>query len=262
MSAIITITNQKGGVGKTTTACSLMDGLCQRGARVLGVDLDPQGSLGFCLGLDIENCATIYDVLKGTRPIRDVITPSDSCGDVLPSNILLSAAELEFNRPGREFLLKNALMEVEDDYDFIIIDTPPALNVLTVNAYVAADGLIVPMAPEILSLLGVSQIRETIDTVRRCYNSRLRVLGILLNKFSLRLVLNRDVLDMAEQIAKQLDSKVFQARIRSAVAVAESPAHGESVLTYAPSTKVARDFRLLLNEITQEYGRFTAPPIR
>ena len=109
MSAIITITNQKGGVGKTTTACSLMDGLCQRGARVLGVDLDPQGSLGFCLGLDIENCATIYDVLKGTRPIRDVITPSDSCGDVLPSNILLSAAELEFNRPGREFLLKNAL---------------------------------------------------------------------------------------------------------------------------------------------------------
>ena len=153
-------------------------------------------------------------------------------------------------------------MEVEDDYDYIIIDTPPALNVLTVNAYVAADGLIVPMAPEILSLLGVSQIRETIDTVRRCYNSRLRVLGILLNKFSLRLVLNRDVLDMAEQIAKQLDSKVFQARIRSAVAVAESPAHGESVLTYAPSTKVARDFRLLLNEITQEYGRFTAPPIR
>ena len=161
-----------------------------------------------------------------------------------------------------KFLLKNALMEVEDDYDYIIIDTPPALNVLTVNAYVAADGLIVPMAPEILSLLGVSQIRETIDTVRRCYNSRLRVLGILLNKFSLRLVLNRDVLDMAEQIAKQLDSKVFQARIRSAVAVAESPAHGESVLTYAPSTKVARDFRLLLNEITQEYGRFTAPPIR
>jgi chromosome partitioning protein len=261
LSAIIAITNQKGGVGKTTTACSLMDGLHQRGARVLGVDLDPQGSLGFCLGLDIENCATIYDVLKGSRPIREVITPSD-CGDVLPSNILLSAAELEFNRPGREFLLKNCLSEVEDDYDYIIIDTPPALNVLTVNAYVAADGLVVPMAPEILSLLGVSQIRETIDTVRRCYNSRLRVLGILLNKFNLRLILNRDVLDMAEQIARQLDTKVFQARIRSGVAVAESPAHGESVLTYAPGSKVARDFRLLLNEITREYGSFTAPPIR
>ncbi|MCI8304504.1 MAG: ParA family protein [Lawsonibacter sp.] len=261
MSAIITITNQKGGVGKTTTASSLMDGLHQRGARVLGVDLDPQGSLGFCLGLDIENCATIYDVLKGSRKIQEVITPSE-CGDVLPSNILLSAAELEFNRPGREFLLKTRLSEVEDDYDYIIIDTPPALNVLTVNAYVAADGLVVPMAPEILSLLGVSQIRETIDTVRRCYNSRLRVLGIVLNKYNQRFTLNRDVLDMAEQIAQQLDTKVFQSRIRSGVAVAEAPAYGESVLSYAPDSKVARDFRLLLNEITREYGIFTAPPIR
>ena len=257
MSAIITITNQKGGVGKTTTACSLMDGLCQRGARVLGVDLDPQGSLGFCLGLDIENCATIYDVLKGTRPIRDVITPSDSCGDVLPSNILLSAAELEFNRPGREFLLKNALMEVEDDYDYIIIDTPPALNVLTVNAYVAADGLIVPMAPEILSLLGVSQIRETIDTVRRCYNSRLRVLGIVLNKYNQRFTLNRDVLDMTEQIANQLETQVFQSKIRTGVAVAEAPAHGESVLSYAPTSHPARDFRLLINEILKQYAFVT-----
>ena len=261
MAAVIVTTNQKGGVGKTTTACALLAGLRQRGAKVLGVDLDPQGSLGFCLGLDIENCATIYDVMKGNRPIREVIVQSES-GDILPSNILLSAAELEFNRPGREFLLKNCLAELEDDYDYIVIDTPPALNVLTVNAYVACDGLIVPMAPEILSLLGVSQIRETIDTVRRCYNSRLRVLGIVLNKYNQRLTLNRDVLDMAEQIARQLDTKVFQSRIRSGVAVAEAPAYGESVLSYAPDSKVARDFRLLLNEITREYGVFTAPPIR
>ena len=202
MAAVIVTTNQKGGVGKTTTACALLAGLRQRGAKVLGVDLDPQGSLGFCLGLDIENCATIYDVMKGNRPIREVIVQSES-GDILPSNILLSAAELEFNRPGREFLLKNCLAEVAEEYDYIIIDTPPALNVLTVNAYVAADGLIIPMAPEILSLLGVAQIRETIDTVRRCYNSRLRVLGILLNKYNQRFTLNREVLDMAEQIAKQ-----------------------------------------------------------
>ena len=127
MSTIITITNQKGGVGKTTTSSALMDGLRSRGARVLGVDLDPQGSLGFCLGLDIEHCATIYDALKGSAPIRDVIMHSE-CGDILPSNILLSAAELEFNRPGREFLLKNCLAEVEEDYDYIIIDTPPALD--------------------------------------------------------------------------------------------------------------------------------------
>lgn len=253
MSAIITITNQKGGVGKTTTASALMDGLRSRGARVLGVDLDPQGSLGFCLGLDIENCATVYEVLKGTKNIREVIVESD-CGDVLPSNILLSAAELEFNRPGREFLLKNCLAEVTEDYDYIVIDTPPALNVLTVNAYVASDGLIIPMAPEILSLLGVSQIRETINTVRRCYNSRLHVLGIVLNKFNQRFTLNREVLDMAEQIAQQLETTVFQSRIRSGVAVAEAPAHGESVLSYAPDSKVARDFRLLVNEIVRIYS--------
>lgn len=254
MSTIITITNQKGGVGKTTTSSALMDGLRSRGARVLGVDLDPQGSLGFCLGLDIEHCATIYDALKGSAPIRDVIMHSE-CGDILPSNILLSAAELEFNRPGREFLLKNCLAEVEEDYDYIIIDTPPALNVLTVNAYVAADGLVIPMAPEILSLLGVSQIRETIDTVRRCYNSRLRVLGILLNKYNQRFTLNREVLDMAEQIAAQLDTRVFQTKVRSSVSVAEAPAHGESVLTYAPSSKPAEDFRALLDEVTRELGQ-------
>ena len=253
MSAIITVTNQKGGVGKTTTASALMDGLRRRGARVLGVDLDPQGSLGFCMGLDIESCATVYDVLKGTKNIREVIAESD-CGDILPSNILLSAAELEFNRPGREFLLKTCLDEVIEDYDYVIIDTPPALNVLTVNAYVAADGLIIPMAPEILSLLGISQIRETINTVRRCYNSRLQVLGIVLNKFNWRFTLNREVLDMAEEIAQQLDTTVFESRIRSAIAVAEAPAHGESVLSYAPDSKVARDFRLLINEIVRVYN--------
>ena len=250
MSTIITITNQKGGVGKTTTSSALMDGLRSRGARVLGVDLDPQGSLGFCLGLDIEHCATIYDALKGSAPIRDVIMHSE-CGDILPSNILLSAAELEFNRPGREFLLKNCLAEVEEDYDYIIIDTPPALNVLTVNAYVAADGLVIPMAPEILSLLGVSQIRETIDTVRRCYNSRLKVLGILLNKYNQRFTLNREVLEMAGQIAAQLDTKVFQSKVRTSVSVAEAPAHGESVLSYAPSSKPAADFRALIDEIVR-----------
>lgn len=248
MSFIIAITNQKGGVGKTTTASALLCALGLRGKRVLGIDLDPQGSLGFSLGLDIEHCNTIYEVLKGQLPIEKVITQTEWC-DLLPSNILLSAAELEFNRAGREFLLKTELSRIESEYDYIVIDTPPALNVLTVNAYVAADALVIPMAPEILSLLGVSQIKETIETVRRCYNSRLRVLGILLNKFSPRLTLNREVLEMSEQIAAQLGTKVFETRIRPGIAVAEAPAHGESILTYAPKSKPAQDFDLLLEEI-------------
>ena len=249
MKKIITITNQKGGVGKTTTTLSLIGALVQRKYRTLGVDLDPQGSLGFSAGVDIENSVTIYDVLRGRAPIRRAIVSSESMGDFIPSNILLSSAELEFNMPRRECLLREQLETVADDYDFIIIDTPPALNVLTFNAYVAAQGLIIPMAPEILSLLGIAQIRETIDTVRKYYNPDLEVLGILLNKFNWRLVLNREVEEMAQDIARNLGTKVFHTKIHTSVAVAESPAHGESVITYAPSSKPARDFKALLNEL-------------
>lgn len=251
MSTVIAITNQKGGVGKTTTAAALMTDLTQRGKRVLGIDLDPQGNLGFSLGLDIENRPTLYEVLKGKIAADKAVSATDS-GDVLPSNILLSAAELEFNRPGREFLLKGELARLESRYDYMIIDTPPALNTLTVNAYVASDFLIIPMAPEVLSLLGVSQIKETVETVRKCYNARLRVLGILLNKFNPRLTLNREVLELSEQIAAQFDTKVFKTKIRASVAVAEAPAHGESVLTYAPRAKPADDFRALVEEILRE----------
>ena len=250
MKKIIAVTNQKGGVGKTTTALSLLGALRLRGYRVLGVDLDPQGSLGFSAGMDIENSVTVYDVLKGKHSVTEAITKTE-IGDILPSNILLSTAELEFNVPGREFLLKNQLDQIRDRYDFIVIDTPPALNVLTVNAYVAAEGLIIPMAPEILSLLGISQIRETVDTVRKYYNPGLEVLGILLNRYSLRLILNREVEDMARSIAKSLNTKVFHTKIRSGVAVAESPAHGESVITYAPRSKPALDFQALVNELLE-----------
>lgn len=249
MATIITVTNQKGGVGKTTSASALLCALYERGQRVLGVDLDPQGSLSFSLGLDTENCATVYDVFKERLPIEDAIIRSNGV-DVLPANILLSAAELEFNRTGREFLLRNQLVLVSDRYDYVIIDTPPALNILTVNAYVASNALIIPMVPEILSLLGVAQIKETIDTVQRCYNPGLKVLGILLNKYNSRLTLNREVSEMADQIARQLGTQVFHSMIRSSVSVAEAPAHGESVLTYAPGSKPALDFQHLVTEIT------------
>ena len=254
-STIIAITNQEGGVGKTTTAAALLTSLTRRGARVLGVDLDPQGSLGFSLGLDIERCTTIYDVFRGAVEPEEAISHSDTC-DLLASNILLSGAELEFNRPGREFMLKTALSRLEGQYDYIIVDTPPALNLLTVNAYVASDSLIIPMAPEVLSLLGVAQIKETIESVRSYYNPRLQVLGILLNRYSARFNLNREVLDLAGQIAAQLNTRVFETKIRGSVAAAEAPAHGVSVVDYAPRSKPAQDFEALCDEVAGD--RFPA----
>lgn len=251
MAEIITVTNQKGGVGKTTTAAALIAALSGKGYRVLGVDLDPQGNLGFSLGTNIDNVHTLYEVFKNQIPVEDVIYEM-VYGDILPGNILLSGVEMECTKPGREYMLKNELTTIADRYDYIIIDTPPALNLLTVNAYVASDKLIIPMAPEILSLLGVSQIKETIETVRQYYNPKLKVVGILLNKFNARLNLSKDVLDMSQQIAAQLGTKVFNTKIRQGVLVAESPAHGESVVTYAPESKPAMDFVELVDEILNE----------
>jgi len=248
VSVIITLTNQKGGVGKTTTTATLITGLSLQEYKVLGIDLDPQGNLGFSLGLDIENTSTIYDVFKGTAKIEDVIQKTEF-GDIIPSNILLSSAELEFNRSGREYLLKEALESVCDQYDFIIIDTPPALNILTVNAFVCSDHLIVPMVPEILSLLGVSQLKETAQTVKKFYNSKLNVLGLLLTKYNKRTNLANEVADMAAEIAKQLDTTVFDAKIRSSVSVAESPAHGSCVLLYAPRSKPTLDYINFIEEV-------------
>ena len=256
MTQIITVTNQKGGVGKTTTAAALVCGLSQRGARVLGIDLDPQGNLGFNLGLDIGSGSTVYDVLKGSCPIEQAIQ-STQYGDILPSDIMLSAADVEFTMPRREFLLCDQLAGVRSQYDFVVIDTPPALNILTINAYVASSGLIVPMEAEVLSLVGITQLQETIETVRATYNPHLKVLGILINKFNGRLTLSKDILELAQEVAGQLGSKVFQAKIHRGVGVAMAPAHGQTVLTYQPDSRPAQDFQAIIDAVGGD--RFVLP---
>ena len=259
MTQIIAVTNQKGGVGKTTTTSSLVCGLHQRGARVLGIDLDSQGNLGFNLGLDPSSGNTIYDVFKGECSIEDAIQ-SSQYGDVLPSDIMLSAAEVEFTAPRREFMLSDMLSGVRDRYDFIVIDTPPALNLLTVNAYVASTGLIVPMEAEVLSLVGITQLQETIETVRNSYNPGLKVLGILINKFNGRLSLSKDILEMALVVAEQLDSRVFEAKIHRGVGVAVAPAHGQTVLTWQPESRPALDFQSVIDAVAGD--RFPRPKIK
>lgn len=254
MATIIALTNQKGGVGKTTTSSALAAGLTREGKKVLGIDLDPQGNFGFCLGLDIDNNKTIYDVLKYQVPIEEAIQSTDYC-DLITSNILLSSAELEFNAPGRELMLKRTLQFVDERYDFIIIDTPPALNFLTVNAYAAADYLIIPMAAEILSIVGVAQIKETVNSIQHSVNPRLNVLGILLTKFNRRTILAREVKEMAENIASQIGTSVFESLIRPGVAVAEAPAHGESIFEYSPRSNPSKDYTDFVKEVLNRIGQ-------
>ncbi|MBC5689362.1 ParA family protein [Mediterraneibacter sp. NSJ-55] len=248
MAVIIVLTNQKGGVGKTTSTAALAAGLGSKGYKVLAVDLDPQGNLGFSLGLDINTHCTIYEVLKGGIAIQEAIHQTETC-DIIASNILLSEAEIEFQRENRETLLKERLEEVKDNYDFIIIDTPPSLNILTLNAYAASDYLIIPMAAEILSLVGLIQLKETVEAVRGGVNPHLEILGILLTKYNKRTRLAADVLEMAETVAGQTKTTLFQSKIRAGVAAAEAPAHGENIFAYAPRSNPARDYKAFIEEV-------------
>lgn len=249
MAKIIALTNQKGGVGKTTTCCSICGALAEAGKKVLAVDLDPQGNLSFSLGAESEDVYTIYDVFKGNCDIADAVQHGEIC-DVISSNILLSGVELELTGVGREYILREQLETIRDEYDFVILDTPPALSVLTINAYTAADELVIPMLCEILSLQGIAQLKQTIFAVQRYYNKNLTVGGILLNKYNPRLTLTRDVEDLANVIAQQLSTKIYKNRISASVSIAEAPAHGESVITYSPKSKAAKEYSAFVEELT------------
>ena len=162
------------------------------GKKVLAIDLDPQGNLSFSLGIDDEDAYTIYDVFKGNCDISDAVQKGGIC-DVIASNILLSGVELELTGVGREYILREQMETIRDEYDYIILDTPPALSVLTINAYTASDELVIPMLCEILSLQGIAQLKQTIFAVQRYYNKELKVAGILLNKYNPRLTLTKDI---------------------------------------------------------------------
>lgn len=258
MAKIITVTNQKGGVGKTTITAALIAELHRRGARVLGVDIDPQGNLGFSFGLNIEDGLSVYDVLTGKCSTAEAIAHTDY-GDILHTDIMLSAfvsGDSGFHT-GKDTMLSYHLDQVKSDYDFIFIDTPPSLNILTINAYVASSELIIPMNAEVLSLVGISQIQDTVEAIRKSSNPNLKVCGIVMNKYNARLISHREILDMAEQLAEQMDTRVFPAKIRNGIDVATAPAHGQSVVTYRPKSNPAMDLRKLVDAVAG--NRFSRP---
>lgn len=251
---IITVSNQKGGVGKTTTSAALAAGLSMAGKKVLCIDLDPQGNLGFCMGLDAESGYTVLDALKGEVPVGDAVLKTELC-DLLSSDITLSSSGLEeVRREHRESILRDMLDPILKDYDYVVIDTPPALNLLTVNAYAVSDYLIIPMASDILSLVGLSQLRETVETVKGQLNPDLKVMGILLTRYNGRTCLARDVQEMAGQLAMQMNTQVFASKIRNGVAIAEAPAHGESIFTYNPRSAAVKDYSEFVQEVARIIG--------
>lgn len=247
MAKVISVSNQKGGVGKTTTTCSIAAGLKKRGYRVLAIDLDPQGNLGFSVGADTETSATIYDVLKGEVKIQYAIQKPPAM-DIIISSILLSGIELEFTNTGREFLLKEALKPVQDLYDYILLDTPPALGILTINAFTASDTIVVPMLSDIFSLQGIAQLYETVERVKKYCNPNISIAGILLTKFNPRTLLSREIRGTAELIAQDLHIRVFESFIRTSVAASEAQSVQKSLFDYAPRNNIARDYDKFIDE--------------
>ena len=248
MAKILCVSNQKGGVGKTTTTNALAMGLRHLGRRVLCVDFDPQGDLSFGLRADnrIEMQNSVYHALKGELLTVQTIQHTPYC-DVIPSNMLLSGIELEFTGKGREYLLRSCLKPVLHLYDNILIDSPPALGILTVNAFTAADTVLMPVQPDIFSLQGLVQLNGTLDEVRRKSNPNVQPAGVLLTRFVARENASRIIREAAKDITKQLGIPL-DTTIRNSNTLTTAQINRADVMAIS-GNKAVEDYRRLLNEL-------------
>ncbi len=249
MSTIFATVNQKGGVGKTTTAVNLASYLATFGKKILLVDSDPQGNASSGLGIDRnESEPCMYDVIINGTDIKTIIKPSAISGlDVAPATANLAGAEVELTEiEFRESKLKNALMPVRDSYDYILIDCPPSLSLITVNALTAADQVIIPIQCEYFALEGLSQLIKTIDMIRKSINPDLRICGILLTMFDSRTLLSEQV---AEETRQHFGGKVFKTVIPRNIRLAEAPSFGQPIVFYDPSSSGAVAYENLSREI-------------
>ncbi len=249
MAKIFAITNQKGGVGKTTTTINLAASLAATGRKVMLVDLDPQGNATMGSGIDKHNCPlTIYDLLLGPVGFDRVMRRSETGGyDVLPANADLTAAEVELLRvDDKEFVLANLLNQARNSYHFILIDCPPSLNMLTVNALAAADGVIVPIQCEYYALEGLSALMNTVARVAESINPAIKIEGLLRTMYDPRNSLTNDV---SAQLLEHFGDRVYRTVIPRNVRLAEAPSHGEPVLSYDRQSKGALAYLALAGEL-------------
>ena len=252
MAHIIALANQKGGVGKTTTSINLGAALAQDGQRVLLVDIDAQGNATSGSGIDKSELALdSYDVIVDGAALRDVIVPTDNY-DLLPATIQLSGAEIELaTQKQREYRLQKALMTVSDDYDFILIDNPPALGLLTVNAFTAADAILIPVQTEFYALEGLGQLLNTIELVRKQFNESLDIAGILLTMYDGRTNLAKQV---SEEVRPYFGDKVYHTVVPRSVRLSEAPSYGQAIIDFDPKSIGAQVYTELAQEVLKQYG--------
>lgn len=243
----ITIINQKGGVGKSTTAHAIGAGLSIKGYKVLFIDLDAQGNLSYTLNADTRGYNSL-GVLERPQTIKEEIQQIGNI-DILASSPNLAGADNIINQTGKEYRLKEALELVKDIYDYCIIDTPPALGIVTVNALTASTGAIIPAQADIYSLQGISQLNQTIEAVKRYCNPNLYIMGIVLTRYSKRMIIRREVAEMLEETAKDLNTKLYNTKIRENIALVEAQAMKEDIYTYAPKSNATEDYMALTEEI-------------
>jgi chromosome partitioning protein len=243
---VIAVINQKGGVGKSTTAHAIGAGLTLKGYRVLYIDLDAQGNLSYTLGADTSGL-TAMELLQGRNTQAAIQRTAQ--GDIIASSPSLAGADTIITAVGKEYRLREALEPLGGLYDYCIIDTPPALGILTINALTACNGAIIPAQADIYSLQGISQLHTTIETVKQYCNPALTIKGIVLTRYNSRAIISREVADMIEQTAGQLQTKLYKAKIRECTAIKEAQATQQDIYSYAPRSNAAADYTALIAEI-------------
>lgn len=247
---IIAVANQKGGAGKTTTTLNLAYGLASKGKKILAIDMDGQCNLSFLLGVDTEvlheSDNNIYSVLNGKQKIKNSIISFGNI-DLIPGSPALYEADMTINKVGKEYRLKKALSEIKN-YDYIIIDTCPSLGILTVNAFTASDSVIIPVQAEVLSLVGLQQLSETLDAVKEFCNPDITIDGILVNRYQSRARLSKDFYNALQIQAESLNTKVFESQIRESVTVKEAQSMKQSIFEYNEKAPVTQDYINFIDE--------------
>lgn len=250
MSKVISISNHKGGVGKTTSAINIGAGLNNLGKKILLIDLDPQANLSQSLGL-ITQERNIYGAIRGDYPLEPVEIVKGL--EVIPSTLDLSGAEVEMSgEAGREYILRELIEPLRASYDYILIDSPPSLGLLTINAFTASDEVFIPLQAHYLAIQGLSKLLEVVEKIQKRLNKELKVGGVFITQYDSRKVLNRDV---AATIEAHFKHEVFNTRVRDNIALAEAPAQGVDIFRYSPKSYGAEDYLSLATEILSNHKK-------